>query len=83
MSNEDAPKEPDPIFFPSLYLPPTRRSSLEDDVSAIDCKENREFWRRRFSKREKMKGKSGDENINKGLYSGKQVDQNEACRFTS
>ena len=23
-----APKEPEPIFLPSLYLPPTRRSSL-------------------------------------------------------
>ena len=30
-----APKEPEPIFFPSLYFPPTRRSSLWVDESAI------------------------------------------------
>lgn len=73
MSNIDAPKEPDPIFFPSLYLPPTRRSSLWDVVSAIDCQENRKFYNSEGDgKREiRLKGKSGDEGINKGLYSGK------------
>lgn len=30
-----SPKDPDPIFFPSLYFPPTRRSSLCADASAM------------------------------------------------
>ena len=29
------PKEPEPIFLPSLYFPPTRRSSLWEEVSVI------------------------------------------------
>jgi len=33
----NTPKEPDPIFLPSLYLPPTLKSSLWDaPLSAID-----------------------------------------------
>ena len=30
------PKEPEPIFLPNLYLPPTRRSRRCDEESAID-----------------------------------------------
>ena len=33
---DDAPKEPEPIFLPSLYFPPTRRSRRCEDESAID-----------------------------------------------
>ncbi len=32
----DAPKEPEPIFLPNLYFPPTRRSRRCEEESAID-----------------------------------------------
>ena len=34
---ENLPKEPEPIFFPKRYLPPTRRSILvlEDDSAVV------------------------------------------------
>ena len=39
----NTPKEPDPIFLPSLYLPPTLKSSLWDaPLSAIDYQEKKE-----------------------------------------
>jgi hypothetical protein len=31
----NSPNDPEPIFFPSLYLPPTRRSNLCAAESAI------------------------------------------------
>ena len=45
----NTPKEPDPIFLPSLYLPPTLKSSLWDaPLSAIDyailVKKEKKSW---------------------------------------
>lgn len=35
---DSPPKEPEPIFFPILYLPPTRRSILKMLLSSLNEK---------------------------------------------
>lgn len=35
MDNRHAPKEPEPIFFPKRYFPPTLRSILGAVLSAV------------------------------------------------
>ena len=44
-STRRSPKEPDPIFFPSLYFPPTRRSIWLLEASAVVGNYWEESWK--------------------------------------
>lgn len=64
-----APKDPEPIFFPSLYLPPTRRSSLWfDDWSAMIGGVERRSWAEGLATEQERRGKEEEGKYMGGAY---------------